>query len=129
MKIVSCAACSAQISDAATSCPKCHVPRGSNIGHCRTCNTVLPVSKHRSKGSALGAMRVVDGHGVQETHSWIQHHPCPQCGDPKPLYQAGDDEYGKQQKQNWWRVVKLLAWGGVVVVVGSYFILWVALKH
>lgn len=92
--LITCEKCKAQIAKSAGICPQCGTPAKWNLGNCRTCACSLAISRHRYI-DYVRTVSVVGGVGGTRTHAFIQHIPCPQCGEKRPLQQFVDTPLAK----------------------------------
>lgn len=91
--MIKCRKCDAPMARSVLQCPKCNYPVPKNIGHCRVCNQELAVSRHRYIDYA-SYVSVVDGMGGSRSKAFIQHMPCPECGETQPLRKFVDTPLG-----------------------------------
>lgn len=91
--MIKCRKCDAPMARSVLECPKCNYPVPKNIGHCRVCNKELAVSRHRYIDH-VSYISVVDGMGGSRSKAFIQHMPCPECGEPQPLRKFVDTPLG-----------------------------------
>ncbi|WP_146164797.1 hypothetical protein [Desulfonatronum sp. SC1] len=78
---ITCRHCSKAISKFAEKCPKCgHSVAVGAQGNCKTCDALLDFSEFHSIGHIKHMVN-----GTTLYSSYIQHKPCPVCGDKQPL--------------------------------------------
>ena len=104
--MIECKNCKAQISPKATCCPQCNTPTSDKAyGHCRVCGTQL--LRHLYKEVVVSSYQV---EGTTRQSATVAHTPCPKCGDPKPLYNIGDNMFVQ-------KIIMLAIFGGLSAVI------------